>query len=313
MKFFQIKIVIISTALALLFFIRCSSDKKDSIENPVNRTIVGKWYAASCGFADAQTWNFGADGKGYVSTKDCSGTCNPRVLNFSYTVTGDVLNCVYDAVQPVVHCNGSADSSPAVPSPTTQTYTIDGNSLRVTSGATTKIFISDNPVSVVVSDNLHFDFTTPDWNRTINCELLNFFPNSVNDSTYNVSATSQSTNAVFCLSYPKDSTNMVKAKIFKNHKIMSIYENKEPFQFSLKLDLDANSIGNLDKRMVSFEGFSATEYNQITEVKYLASEPNYAVFRVKCKYEMKMYLASNPTVIKPVSGTLAFKIRTTKN
>jgi len=313
MKTIQNKILLFGTVLSVLFFIRCSSDKKDGADTQINKTIVGKWYAASCGFTDAQTWNFGADGKGSVTTKDCSGICNPTVLNFSYTVTGDILNCVYDAVQPIVHCNGSADTRPSTPSPTSQTYTINGNSLRLSSGGTTVVFTSDTPNPVVVTDNLHFSFTTPDWSRDINCELMNFYPTVVNDSTYYVYANSLSTNATFCLSHPKDSSNIVKTRMFKNHKIMSIYDNKEPFQLSLKLDLDANSNGDLTKRLVSQEGSSPTEYNQITEVKYIASEPNYAVFRVKCKYEMKMYLPSDPSVIKPVFGTYTFKIRTTKN
>ena len=313
MKTFEKNFFIFSIVIALVFFIRCSSDKKDAADTPINRTIIGNWYAAASGFADGKTLHFGADGKGYVSTKDYYGICDPTILNFSYTITGDILNCVYDAVQPIVHCNGSADISPVVPEPTSQSYTITGNSLRLSSGNTTIEFSANTPIPIVVTDNLHLSFSTPDWNRIINCELLDFSPNIVNDSTYIVSATSASTNATFCFSYPKDSSNIVKAKIFKNHKIMSIYDNNEPFQFSQKLDLDANSIGVLNKRMVSQEGFSSSEYNQITEVRYLTSESNYAVFRVKCKYEMKMYLASDPSVIKPVTGDYTFKIRTTKN
>jgi hypothetical protein len=79
------------------------------------------------------------------------------------------------------------------------------------------------------------------------------------------------------------------------------------------LPLNENSLDDLTKKLVSSEGFSATEYNQVWEVKYLKSETNYAVFRVKCKYEMKMYLPTTPEVIKPVSGTFTFKIRTSKN
>lgn len=305
------KKIIYFTVIAVLLLISCS--KSDSPAEPVNTTIIGKWYAAAYGFADAKTYSFGADGRGYLATKDNAGICDPTILNFSFTFTADSVTCIYDATQPAVHCSGSADTNPASPGTITQSYTINGNSLSLGSGSTTIVFTSDTPIPVVVTDNLHFLFTTPDWSRDINCELLNFYPTAVNDSTSYVYATSQSTNAVFCLSHPKDSSNIVKTKIFKNHKIMSIYDNKEPFQLSLKLDLDANSNGDLTKRLVSQEGFSATEYNQVTEVKYLASETNYAVFRVKCKYEMQMYLASDPTVIKTVSGTLAFKIRTTKN
>lgn len=173
---------------------------------------------------------------------------------------------------------------------------------------------SDSETSSIAttSDALHLAFKTPDWEKTINCDLLDLYPTVVNDSTSIVSASSASTRETFYFSYPNDSSKIVKAKYLKKYKIMSVYENVEPFQFSQKLPLDANSIDNLDKRLVSSEGFSASEYNQVLDVKYLKSEQNFAIFRVKCKYEMKAYLASTPEIIKPVSGTFTFKIRTTK-
>ncbi|PWA04452.1 hypothetical protein [Flavobacterium psychrotolerans] len=172
---------------------------------------------------------------------------------------------------------------------------------------------SETSNSVATSDALHLAFKTPDWERNINCELLDLNPTIINDSTSIVSASSASTRETFYFSYPNDSSKIVKAKYLKKYKIMSVYGNVEPFQFSQKLPLDANSIESLDKRLVSTEGFSTSEYNQVLEVKYLKSEQNFAVFRVKCKYEMKAYLVSTPEIIKPVSGTFTFKIRTTKN
>ena len=164
-----------------------------------------------------------------------------------------------------------------------------------------------------VSDDLHMAFKTPDWERNIDCSLLDLSPTVYNDSTYGVSATSVSTKETFCFTYAKDSSKIVKSKYLKKYKIMSIYGNNAPFQFSQKLPLDENSLEDLSKKLISFEGFSTSEYNQVVEVKYLSSEANFAVFRVKCKYEMKMYLPSLPENFKPVSGTFTFKIRTTKN
>jgi hypothetical protein len=164
-----------------------------------------------------------------------------------------------------------------------------------------------------VSDNLHLAFKTPDWERNIDCSMLDLFPTVYNDSTYGVSATSASTKEIFCLTYPKDGSKIINPKYLKKHKIMSIYGNTAPFQFSQKLPLNENSLDDLSKKLVSSEGFSDSEYNQVLEVKYLSTEADYMLFRVKCKYEMKTYLPSNPDIIKPVSGTFTFKIRTTKN
>lgn len=169
---------------------------------------------------------------------------------------------------------------------------------------------SDSPDDV--SAALHLAFKTPDWERYINCDKLDLFPYEKNDSTNVVSAESASTAEVFYFSYPKDSSKIVKAKLLSKHKIMEYGSNDEPFQFSQKLPLDANSINDITKRLVSAEGLSDTEYNQVIDVKYVKSEANYAVFTVRCKYEMNTYLVSTPETTKRTTGTFAFKIRTTK-
>lgn len=163
-----------------------------------------------------------------------------------------------------------------------------------------------------VSEALHLAFKTPDWERYINCDRLDLFPNAINDSTNVVSAPSESTRETFFFSYPKDSSKIVKAKILSKHKIMGYGNNNEPFQFSQKLPLDASSIEDTSKRLVSSEGLSGNEYNQVVEVKYLKSELNYTIFRVRCKYEMKTYLVDAPGTVKNVTGTFAFNIRTTR-
>lgn len=176
---------------------------------------------------------------------------------------------------------------------------------------------SDSAESTVntntVSDNLHFAFKTPDWERTIDCSKLDFIPTVFNDSTYGISATSASTQETFCFTYPKDGSKIVNPKYLKKHKIMSIYENNAPFQLSQKLPLNQNSFDDLSKKLVSSEGFSDLVYNEVVEVKYLSSDADYMIFRVKCKYKMETSLPLNPEVIKQVSGTFTFKIRTTKN
>jgi hypothetical protein len=98
-----------------------------------------------------------------------------------------------------------------------------------------------NPSDTAVSDNLHIAFKTPDGERTINCEQLDLYPSPVNDSISSVSATSQSTLETFFFTYPTDSSGMVKLGKLKKYKIVNVYENEQPFQYSQKLSFDENS------------------------------------------------------------------------
>lgn len=160
--------------------------------------------------------------------------------------------------------------------------------------------------------DLHFAFKTPDWQRKIDCTLLDLYPIVFNDTTSGVSAFSASTKEAFCFTYPKDSSEMVRPRTYKKYKVMEYYANEEPFQLSQKLPLNESSLDDLSKKLISKAGFSATEYNQVTEIKYIRSETQYAIFKIKCAYEMKTYLPLTPDVIKPVTGTYAFIIRTSK-
>lgn len=161
------------------------------------------------------------------------------------------------------------------------------------------------------SDQLHFSFKTPDWNGYVPCKL-DFAAIALNDSTNVIAFDSASTNASLCFTYPKDSSEIVKNRELKRYKIKSHFDNDAPFQFSLKLPLDKNSLDDLTKRVVSNEGFSETEYNEVTEVKYIKSETNNAVFRVKCNYKLNARIIATLEMSKPVSGTFTFLVRTSK-
>ena len=161
------------------------------------------------------------------------------------------------------------------------------------------------------TDRLHFSFKTPDWERWVNCEL-DFPVIALNDSTNVISFSSASTKASLFFSYPKDSSKIVNNRELKRFKIKSFSENDEPFQFSQKLPLDQNSLDDSTTKLVSNEGFSETEYNEVTEVKYIRSEVNNAVFRVKCIYKLNARIISTPEISKPVTGTFTFLVRTSK-
>lgn len=161
------------------------------------------------------------------------------------------------------------------------------------------------------SDQLHFSFKTPDWDGYVNCKL-DFEAIALNDSTNIIAFDSASTNASLCFSYPKDSSEIVKNRNLKKYEIKSHFGNDAPFQFSLKLPFNKNSLDDLTKRLVSNAGFSATEYNEVTEVQYLKSEPKYTVFRVKCNYKLNARITATPKMSKPVFGTFTFLVRTSK-
>jgi hypothetical protein len=161
------------------------------------------------------------------------------------------------------------------------------------------------------SDRLHFSFKTPDWERWVNCEL-DFPVIALNDSTNVISFSSASTKASLFFSYPKDSSKIVNNRELKRFKIKSFSENDEPFQFSQKLPLNENSLDDSTTKLVSNEGLSETEYNEVVEVKYIRSELNNAVFRVKCIYKLNARIISTPEISKPVTGTFTFLVRTSK-
>lgn len=126
--------------------------------------------------------------------------------------------------------------------------------------------------------DLHFAFKTPDWEHKIDCTLLDLYPIVFNDTTCGFSAFCASTKEAFCLTYPKDSSEIVRPRTYKKYKVMEYYANEEPFQFSQKLPLNESSLDDLSKKLISKAGFSATEYNQVTKIKYIRSETQYAVF-----------------------------------
>ena len=168
---------------------------------------------------------------------------------------------------------------------------------------------SDDVSGSSVSNTLHLSFATPDWDRFINCEQLDLDPIGINELTNYVSATSASTKETFFFSIPADSSAMVAPGNLKKYSISDFGSNDEPFQFSQKLPITSGSTTYL----ASKAGMSETSYNEVVDIKYTGSEGSYAVFKVKCKYQMDAYEVGNEANVKPVSGTFHFKVRTSKD
>ena len=133
-----------------------------------------------------------------------------------------------------------------------------------------------------VSESLHFNFKTPDWERKIDCTHLNLPSYSLSEEIYYTFATSQSTKATFFLSFPSDSSEIVKAANLKQYAIKEYGANDAAFQLSLKLPLNDGS----SKRLLSKNGQSETSFNEITAITYLGHEEGEAVFKIKGKYQM---------------------------
>jgi hypothetical protein len=164
------------------------------------------------------------------------------------------------------------------------------------------------------SESLFMSFKTPDWERTIPCDLLEFPVNLWNDSTSLANSTSQSTRQSFYFTYPPDSSKMVRAGNIKRYPIMNYGANNAPFQFSQKLPMDANLLDDLSKRLVSMEGFDASSYNEIQSIEYKGSDSQYALFIIKGSYSMQaQHVGSSPLVVKPITGSYSLKVKTTKN
>src|SRR6478736_916514 len=149
----------------------------------------------------------------------------------------------------------------------------------------------DNPTAGV-SESLHFNFKTPDWERNIDCERLDLPSSSLDSVTYITSATSASTLSTFYFSYPKDSSQIVKPANLKQYSIKRVGNNDGPFQLALKLPLTEGS----SQRLISKDGQSADSYNEILAVKYDGHNATEAFFKVKAKYQMQTAEVNDPNL-----------------
>ncbi|MFC5272178.1 hypothetical protein [Adhaeribacter terreus] len=165
----------------------------------------------------------------------------------------------------------------------------------------------DNPTPGI-TESLHFNFKTPDWERNIDCERLDLPAIDLDSATYIVSATSASTLSTFYFSYPKDSSQIVKPTNLKQYSIKRVGNYDGPFQLALKLPVTEGS----SQRLISKDGLSADSYNEIVSVKYDGHNATEAFFKVKAKYQMQTAEVNDPNLQKTVSGTFHFRIRTTR-
>ncbi len=230
-----------------------------------------------------------------------------EIYNFTYTANG--ITYQQDASftsNLTLHSNGKLKgnfSGATIESTTGETKLFSDGVIDIT-------YDTGTPIASDISDALHMSFNTPDWNRFINCELLDFTPWPLDSYTNYVGSTSQSTNQSFYFSMPADSSAMNLTSNLKKYAIRDYAGYLQgPFEFSQKLPLQSGS----SARLISQEGLSAASYNEVADIKYVGSEPNYALFKIKCRYKMMTYELNNPSNTKEVTGTFNLKVRTSKN
>ena len=132
------KVFLSSLLVFVLFLSSCQKDADTTTTPTSSSDIVGTWTAPICGLSCV--WYLGSNGRGYLSTQDCNGICDPMILNFSYSVSGNVITSVYDATQPIVHCSGYQDSRPNSPGTQSQPFDLNGNTLSVSASGGTTVF-----------------------------------------------------------------------------------------------------------------------------------------------------------------------------
>jgi hypothetical protein len=167
---------------------------------------------------------------------------------------------------------------------------------------------TDSDPTPEVDDSLHLAFKTPDWERKIDCTHLDLPSSEYNATTYYTFASSASTRNTFFLSFPKDSSAMVANGNLKQYSIKNFGQMSGPFQFSFKVPVTEGS----STYLVSQEGFSGQEFNEITSIKYVGASGNEAVFQIKGKYQLSALELNSNNVKKNISGTYHFKVRTTR-
>lgn len=167
----------------------------------------------------------------------------------------------------------------------------------------------NNPGNGGVGNTLHLSFKTPDWEEFINCEQLDLYGYSVNETTNYVSATSASTKESFYFAIPKDSSAMVQPGNLKKYAIKEYGDVTAPFEFSQKLPVTKGA----STYIVSEESSSDEFYNEVVAIAYDGHDQTHAFFKVKCRYYMSTHELNNETNVKPVSGTFHFKVRTSRD
>ena len=163
------------------------------------------------------------------------------------------------------------------------------------------------------SQDLFFSFQTPDWQRTIACDQMDFNPsNEIATGLAYALATSASTNATFGFPFPSDSSLMALTSNINTYRISdyNTWGTTDGSAFEISLKLNKNGVDD-PQRLYSLAGLSENNYNQVTSVTYVGSDINYANFIVSGNYKMNM-VDYDIDEYKTVTGSYRIKFKTRK-
>jgi hypothetical protein len=163
------------------------------------------------------------------------------------------------------------------------------------------------------SQDLFFSFQTPDWQRTIACDQMDFNPsNEIATGLAYALATSASTNATFGFPFPTDSSVMALTSNINTYRISAYnpWGETDGSAFEISLKLNKNGVDD-PQRLYSLAGLSENNYNQVTSVTYVGSDINYANFIVSGNYKMNM-VDYDIDEYKTVTGSYRIKFKTRK-
>lgn len=171
----------------------------------------------------------------------------------------------------------------------------------------------DEPGKNTISNSLHIAFETPDWKREIDCSRLDLppFDLGLDGEVFYVFASSESTRNTFMLSYPKYESELGKPDNIRKYPAAEFGNPTGPFQYGMKLPLDADKLDVSYGRLVSKAGNSETEFTEITEIKRVGTDGEYALYQIKGRYGFNSTLekASGSETGKHVKGTFHLKVR----
>jgi hypothetical protein len=160
---------------------------------------------------------------------------------------------------------------------------------------------------------LFFSFQTPDWQRSIACDQMDFNPgNEIAPGLAYALATSASTNATFGFPFPTDSSAMALTSNIKKYRISGYNPlgMTDGLSFELSLKLNKTGISDLN-RLYSTDGLTDSNYNEVTAINYVNSDADYANFHVIGNYKMDM-IDPLTNEEKPVTGSYCLKFKTLK-
>jgi len=165
----------------------------------------------------------------------------------------------------------------------------------------------------MIGNSLHVAFETPDWSRHIDCSRLDLDPydSGSTDEWVYVFASSESTRCTFVLSYPKYAGDLEKSGNIGTYPAAEYRKPTGPFQYGMSLPLDAQKLDSSFGRLVSTAGSSGQEFTEITEIRRVATDGEYAVFQIKGRYGFQSTLEtlSGSAQGKYVKGTFHLKVR----